>query len=196
MIKYVALDIGGVLAKTDITQLTEYEQILRRAYYCRNNPNQFNEIANTLHITPSLLLNESEMHIKEIFLKSYVLLDDALSSLEYIQSLSCIPALWSNNIGVLNDWLEQEGLLKYIDLAYVCNSFFMPLGSNKPNKQFFINALAQMKAAANEVLYIDDESQNVDAAIGLDIFGLCYEEKKMKLIPTIEKGLEIAKGRM
>ena len=196
MIKYVALDIGGLLAKTDIEQLTEYEQILRKAYYCRSYPNQFNEIAKSLHMTPSFLLNEAEKYIKEIFLKSYVLFDDALSSLEYIRSLSFIPSLWTNNIGVLNDWLEQEGLLKYIDLAYVCNSFFMPPESNKPTKQFFLNALAQMNATSQEILYIDDDSKNVDAALGLDILGLCYEEKKMKLVPTIKKGIEIAKGRM
>lgn len=194
MVKYVALDMGGVLSRIDITQLSEYEKLLRNVYYCRNNLTKLSEIASIHNTSPISLLAEAEKQINNIFLKSCILMDDALNSIEFIQSLSLTPVIWTNNIGALNQWLSQVGIFQYINPINVCNSFFMPSGYNKPHKKFFIHALEQIKADPSEVLFIDDDPKNIDSANDLGILGICYG-KNNQLVSTIEKGLNLTKRR-
>lgn len=162
MIKFIAFDIGGVLAYPDKQQLTNHEKLLLQAY--------LNEIKMDLE-----LKQEVTEKINGIYQKLYIPIEKNFQTLESVVKSGYLPSIWTNNRPAITAWIESSGIDKYLLPQFLCNSCNMPNGINKPNFMFYIHALRQMGALSNQVLFIDDNKKNIVEGEKLRISGIHYQ---------------------
>lgn len=162
MIKFIAFDIGGVLAYPDKQQLTNHEKLLLQAY--------LNEIK-----MDSELEQEVTEKINGIYQKLYIPIEKNFQTLESVVKSGYLPSIWTNNRPAITAWIKSSGIDKYLLSQFLCNSCNMPNGINKPNFMFYIHALRQMGALANQVLFIDDNKKNIVEGEKLRISGIHYQ---------------------
>ena len=176
-IKTVAFDVGGVLAYQNLSALTEEEQILFRIYMNRN------------HIQDPNLIEYASKRMPDIFLKIYKLSNSAMPTLEALKDMKKRLSIWTNNIGAIDGWFEHIGLYRYVKREDIINSFY--IGVDKPNIEFYRIALKHLRSAPQNVLFLDDNSKNIRAAIRCGITGILYhmppDNLKDIVIPEIKK---------
>lgn len=160
-IKTVAFDLGGVLAYQDHSALTEEELFLFKVYMHRNSNNAEKE-----------LVEYAKSKIGEIFVKMHKLNINTIQTLEMLKDANIKPSIWTNNIPEINLWFESINLYRYIKEEDVVNSFF--LGADKPDLEFYRRALLQIKNNPQDVLFFDDNINNVIAAREVNIIGEEY----------------------
>ncbi len=185
MIKIIALDIGGVIAYQDFNRLNPHQKYLLQIYQSKNYV-QFTQIPNNRKI-----ITEIESQIEDIYSKLYVLMDSTIETLEDIVQRQYKLSLWTNNRPAISKWLQESGILKYVDFKNVCNSYFMPNGSNKPNPRFYKCALKQLDVFPEQVLFVDDDIKNVIAAEKEGISSLHYTDTKQDLKSCIYQKIKI-----
>lgn len=172
--KNIAFDLGGVLAFLDWDALNENEKTILKAYFKRNDLAELERMASDLGIEIIDLLALVNRHIADIYRRAYKLNRYTIESFQMLKDSGIEPAIWTNNTNLLDDWIEQEGLHRFVLQRNVCNSFY--LGSDKPNPKFFEKALVQMCSAKDDVLFIDDDRKNIASA---KIFGIDAEQYDM-----------------
>ena len=159
----MAFDLGGVLAYQDLSVLNEEELFLFKVYMNRSK------------VEDKELVRYAEKRILDIYLKIHKLNPDTFNVLEILKVEKIIPSLWTNNIKYLNSWLDSVGLHKYIDNSNVINSYF--LNVDKPNKEFYYKALKQLKQSPNDILFFDDDMENVISSKRCGIESKIYDMK-------------------
>lgn len=160
-IKTVAFDLGGVLAYQDLSSLTEEELLLFKTYMNRKN------------IQNRELIEYARKRMPEIYLKIHRLTSDAVPTLEMLKDMKIKISIWTNNIKEIDNWFEEIGLYRYIKREDIINSFY--IGSDKPNLEFYRRALELLKSIPQNVLFLDDKSQNIKSAEECGINGRLYE---------------------
>ncbi len=162
-INSVAFDLGGVLAYRDLSCLTEEERMLVDVYMNRNS------------IQDEELVRYAASKMSEIFIKVYKLKGDAIPTLDMLKDEKITPAIWTNNVKMIDDWFEAVGLYRYIRREDIVNSFY--IGVDKPNLEFYRRALEIIKKHRNQVLFVDDSKRNVEGAKEIGIPSLVYREE-------------------
>lgn len=175
-IEVVAFDLGGVLAYQDLDKLTAEELFLLREYMNRKN------------IKDEELLFYAKSKIPEIYLKIYRLTPEAMETLQMLKDRNIRPSIWTNNIKEINDWFEEVGIYRYVDMKDVINSFY--IGINKPNIEFYRRALNTIKSEPQRVLFIDDNYQNIINALRCGINGQVYD-MSTSLLKTVERKVKV-----
>ncbi|MCM1052553.1 MAG: HAD hydrolase-like protein [Ruminococcus sp.] len=178
-VRTVAFDLGGVLAYQDLFILTEEELFLLKIFMNRNK------------CVNRELLEYAKSKIEEIYLKIHKLNNTAISTLEMLHQDGIRPSIWTNNIKEINAWFEEVGIYKYIRREDIINSIY--LGVDKPNINFYYKALTLLKNNPREVLFLDDNYQNVLNAIKCGIIGKEYNMKD-SLEETVKR--EIKRSRL
>lgn len=178
-VKTVAFDLGGVLAYQDLSVLTEEELVLLQTFMNRNKD------VNKEH------LEYAKSKIAEIYLKIYRLNSETIPTLEMLKQQKIRPSIWTNNIKEIDAWFEEVGLYKYIKREDIINSIY--LGVDKPNIGFYRKALWLLKNNPDDVLFLDDNRNNVLNAKKYGIIGKEYNMSE-SLEKTVET--EIRKGRL
>lgn len=177
-VETVAFDLGGVLAYQDLSLLTDEELLLFKVYMNRNS------------IADKELVEYAKRKMPEIYLKIHKLSEEALTTLEMLRDSGVRSSIWTNNIGEIDNWLEQVGLYRLIRREDIINSFY--IGSDKPSIEFYQKALFLLKNSPQEVLFLDDSLENIIGAKKCGIDGRLY-----KTSDSLEKIVEtgIKKGR-
>lgn len=178
-VKTIAFDLGGVLVYQDLSKLTEEELLLLQTFMNRNQ------------VVDRELLEYAKSKIAEIYLKIHKLNSETIPTLEMLQQDKIKPSIWTNNIKEIDAWFEEVGLYRYIKKENIINSFY--LGFDKPNINFYRNALLLLKNKPEDVLFFDDNYANI---LGARKCGICSREYDMResLQETVET--EIRKGRL
>ncbi len=174
-VKTIAFDLGGVLAYQDLSVLTEEEKLLFQTYMNRNKG------ANRE------LLEYAKSKIAEIYLKIHRLNIGTISTLEMLQEKEIRSSIWTNNIKEIDAWLEEAGLYRYIRREDIVNSIY--LGVDKPDLEFYHKALYLLKNSPSDVLFLDD---NYDNVLGAQICGV--KAKVYNMSESLEETVETAIG--
>lgn len=175
-IRAVAFDLGGVLAYQDLTVLTDEEKSLFGIYQKYAGKNSVSK-------DDREFLEYAKSRMLDITLKINKLNSETLDVLERLQTERIRISIWTNNTPYLNAWLEEVGILKFIALENIINSYY--LGYDKPNRLFYINALKQLQVMASQVLFLDDSIKNIISARNCGIECVRYN-MKMSLKDTID----------
>lgn len=177
-IKTVAFDLGGVLTYQDFSCLSEEEKFLWNIHMNRNN------------ISDKKLVDYAQSRIEEIYIKLNKLRNGSREVLEFLLDERIKVSIWTNNIAPLDVWLEENGIYKYVTKLNVINSFY--LGVDKPKLEFYRKALTILKDNPKEVMFLDDNFENVRSSLECGIQGIQYE-KTEEIIDVVQAGLR--KGR-
>lgn len=172
--KNIAFDLGGVLAYLDWDVLNESEKMILKSYFKRNDLVELERMASDLGIRVNDLLASVNRHIADIYRRAYKLNKYTIEAFQMLKDSGIEPAIWTNNTNLLGDWIEQEGLHRFVLQRNVCNSFY--LRSDKPNPKFFEKALVQMRSVKDDVLFIDDDEKNITSA---KVFGIDAKQYDM-----------------
>ena len=84
------------------------------------------------------------------------LFSDSIEILSYLKNEGYKVAIISNSPPTANDQLQDLGIKDYIDTAV----FSFEVGSRKPEKEIFLNLLAQTKVEPSDALMIGDSLKN------------------------------------
>lgn len=184
-IKTIAFDLGGVLAYQDLTVLTDEEKLLFDIYQKYAGKKRVSK-------DDREFLEYAKSRMLEITLKINKLNSETLAVLERLQSEKIRSSIWTNNTPYLNAWLEEVGILNFISLENVINSYY--LGYDKPNRFFYINALEKIQTNASQVLFLDDSPKNLKGARNCGIECIQYN-MDMDLKDTMDEVYEKARVR-
>lgn len=165
-IKMVAFDLGGVLAYRDLSVLSAEEQNLLLIYQKYMGIKDVNP-------KDKEFLEYAGSKMEEITRKIYKLNSETLDVLKMLYYNGIDISLWTNNTPYLNSSLEQVGILRYISLENVINSYY--LGYDKPNKYFYLKALELLLIRASQILFVDDNRDNLISAKNCGIQTLEYD---------------------
>jgi FMN phosphatase YigB (HAD superfamily) len=165
-IKMVAFDLGGVLAYRDLSVLSAEEQNLLLIYQKYMGIKDVNP-------KDKEFLEYAGSKMEEITRKIYKLNSETLDVLKMLYYNGIDISLWTNNTPYLNSSLEQVGILRYIPLENVINSYY--LGYDKPNKYFYLKALELLLIRASQILFVDDNRDNLISAKNCGIQTLEYD---------------------
>ena len=156
----------GVLAYRDLSVLSAEEQNLLLIYQ---------KYMGIKGVNPKdkEFLEYARSKMEEITRKIYKLNREALDVLKMLHYNGIGISLWTNNTPYLNSSLEQVGVLRYIPLENVINSYY--LGYDKPNKYFYLKALELLHIRASQILFVDDNRDNLISAKNCGIQTLEYD---------------------
>ena len=92
----------------------------------------------------------------------------------------------NNEARELNDFrIEQFGLGAYLDV-FLSSCY---VGMRKPDPKFFELALDVLQRDADEVAFIDDRQHNCDAASGVGIHAIRYQDEPQSVRPLEKWGM-------
>lgn len=175
-IKTTAFDLGGVLAYQDLTILTDEERSLFDIYQKYAGKKMVSKYDREF-------LEYAKSRMLDITLKINKLNSETLDVLERLQVEKIRASIWTNNTPYLNAWLEEVGIIKFVTLENVINSYYF--GYDKPSELFYINALKKLQVKASHVLFLDDSAENVRNARNCGIECVQYN-MNMSLKDTID----------
>ena len=76
--------------------------------------------------------------------------------------------------------------MKRFDIKYLDDIIISAeINKTKPNDDFYEYILEKYNIKPNELLFIDDREENVDAAINLGINAIKYNSREMDLLETV-----------
>lgn len=185
MLKIVAFDLGGVLAYQDDSRLNNHEKFLLKFYLDK----QYSKLK--LQKEKQELVLETELKIDDIYSKLYALAPGSLDCLEFIKQSGYQASLWTNNRNAIKKWLINSGITHYIPQKYICNSCNMSNGTNKPDTKFYISALNQIQGLPYQVLFVDDDSKNIEGAKKIGIPSLLYQSTATNLKESVKAKIKV-----
>lgn len=174
-LKFVAFDLGGVLAYRDVSSLTDEEKALLDIYhdYMRKELNQ----------KDYSLLEYARSKMSDIYLKIHKLSKYAIPTLDMLKQEKIGISIWTNNNPYIVPWLHNSGLLEYLPEHLFINSFY--LGYDKPDSEFYLACLNILEMLPSNVLFLDDSLKNVVGARNCGIDTILYD-MSMDLFGVVE----------
>lgn len=182
-IRVVAFDLGGVLAYCDNSKLSDEELYLLQ-FYKKYMSRQI------VSKKDRYFLEYAKSKMSDIYLKIHKLNNDSLPVLEMLQNEKIRTSIWTNNTPYISSWLEEVGLTRFIHSRDIINSFY--LGYDKPDIRFYLEALRILNINPLSVLFLDDNSINVESATRCGIWGEQYT-MQMSLYTKVKDMIRIRK---
>lgn len=164
-LKFVAFDLGGVLAYQDVSGLNDEEKVLLDIYldYMRKKLNQ----------KDYSLLEYARLRMSDIYLKIHKLSKYAIPTLDILKQEKIGISIWTNNNPYIVPWLHNSGLLEYLPEHLFINSFY--LGYDKPDSNFYLACLNILGMLPSNILFLDDNLENVVGARNCGIDTILYD---------------------
>lgn len=182
-IRFVAFDLGGVLAYCDNSKLSDEELYLLQ-FYKKYMSRQI------VSKKDRDFLEYVKSKMSDIYLKIHKLNNDTIPVLEMLQDEKIRTSIWTNNTPYINSWLEEVGLTRFIYSRDIINSFY--LGYDKPDIHFYLEALRVLNINSINVLFLDDNNINVKSAMRCGIWGEQYT-MQMSLYTKVKDMIRIRK---
>jgi|GEM_PF-1120542 HAD superfamily hydrolase (TIGR01509 family) len=170
-IKAIAFDLVGVLLKEKNYTLSSQEQILEQQLGNINPDCEFYSWA-----TEQLKISQScvEQMVQNIILNIYELKDPEIFSKILSEFPSIKLAIASNHISEIKIWLNKKGLLPYFHTVVISGE----VGVGKPDPKFYEILVRELGEKPYEILLIDDNDANIDAAREFGLLALQYDGTK------------------
>ena len=166
-IKAIAFDLGGVLIKENDYSLTEKAQILEKSFGKINNNDEYLDWATK---TTNFSKKEINQITEEIIQNIYDLRDpDIFNHLPKVKL-----AIASNHLSAIHKWIDKSEIRKYFDYILISAD----IGIGKPNKEFFEKLVSGLGEKKEDILFIDDDINNVEGAKKFGLSVLHYNRSK------------------
>lgn len=178
MIKVIAFDLVGVLVTEKDINLNDTEEKLERLFGANESDEDYINKA-------SLITNENIIDItKNIINKLYVVKDrDIFKKIKEKYSVKIIIA--TNHVSYINDYIINNLDIENIDDIIISAK----INKIKPNKDFYEYILDKYNIKNNELLFIDDNIENINAAASMNI-NTIKVNKDTDILLSIKKYME------
>ena len=176
MIKVIAFDLVGVLVTEKDVEFSPTEDKLERMFGANISDNEYIEKAkkiitneqDIIKITKGIINKLYEVKDKEVFKKIK----------EKYHDIKIIVA--TNHVSYVKDFIYKNLDKSYIDDIIISAE----IHKVKPNADFYNTILDKYKLTPNELLFVDDNQENIDGANKLKINTLKVE-KRSKVINEV-----------
>lgn len=178
MIKVIAFDLIGVLLRENDYVLSDQEDKIERLFGKNSSDEEvINKAMKLTGLSEDAVVNE----IKKIISSIYDVVIDLREIKNKYKDVKLFVA--SNHVSYVKDFIrEKYGNL--FDKIIISAS----LGSYKPKKAFFEALINQAKVKPEEILFLDDRQENVDAALAVGIKAVLIEG--YNVLEVIDKNLK------
>ncbi len=178
MIKVIAFDLVGVLITEKDIILNDTEEKIERLFGANESDEDYINQA-------ELITNENIIDItKNIINKLYVVKDkDIFRKIKEKYQVKIIIA--TNHIFFIKDYIVNNMDIKNIDDIIISAT----INKVKPNKDFYEYILDKYKIKNNELLFIDDNIENINAAASMNI-NTIKVNKDTDILLSIKKYME------
>lgn len=166
-IKAIAFDLGWVFIKENDFLLSPQEEILERQLWRINEDEEYIERAML-----KLWLSRAEVikSIEMIILNIYELRDESI----FTKLPKLKFAIASNHLSYIHKRLKKKWVEKYFDVIIISADIHL----EKPNPDFFKILISKLNELPQEILFVDDDENNINAAKKLKIQTLHYDRWK------------------
>lgn len=177
MIKVIAFDLVGVLVNERDIVLSNEEEKLERLFgpnlsdgdYLKKANKIVNDETNILYITRALINKLYKVKDREIFKK----VKEINSDVKIV--------IATNHISFVKDFINNNFDTMYLDDLIISAE----INKIKPNLDFYKYVLDKYKIEANELLFLDDNMENINKAKELGIQTIKVE-KNSNLVSEVE----------
>ena len=176
MIKVIAFDLVGVLVTEKDIELSPTEDKLERMFGANISNDEYIKTAKTV------ITNEQDIIkiTKEIINKLYEVKDKEVFKKIKKEYNDIKVIIATNHISYVKDFIYQNFDKSYIDDIIISAE----IHKVKPNADFYKTILDKYKLTPNELLFVDDNQENIDGANKLKINTLKVE-KRSKVINEV-----------
>ena len=168
MIKVIAFDLIGVLAFEKDISLTKEEEFLERMFGPNMSDADYLFSARKIISKDSIIMNLTENLINKLY---EVKNPDVFKKLkEKYPKIKLIIA--TNHVSYIRDFVGKSFIIDYLDDLLISSE----IHKIKPNKDFYEYILNKYNIKPNELLFIDDNSNNIESANNLGINTIKYNK--------------------
>lgn len=181
MIKVIAFDLGGVLITEKDIKMSLDEEKLERLFGPNISDDEYLRIAKNIvpnnidiiKITINIINKLYEVREKDLLL-------NIKNKYPYIKIV-----IATNHVSYIREYINNNLDIKNIDEIYISAE----INKIKPNKDFYEEIVNKMKCKPDEILFLDDNQNNVDGAkeYGLNAIKV---DKNMNLFEKVSVTLE------
>lgn len=175
-IRAIAFDLGGVLIKENDYSLSDIAKILESNFGKINNDEDYYDRASKItnlpkekiiEITENIVENIYSLREPEIF--------DSLPNLKL--------AIASNHLSAIWKWIDKIWIRGKFDCILISGN----LGVEKPYKEFYEKLISELKEKPENILFIDDNIENIKGAQIVWLQTLHYNRQKRLTSEILEK---------
>ena len=83
-------------------------------------------------------------------------------------------AIASNHLSAINIWIDNMELRERFDYILISAD----CGIEKPNREFYEKLIANLKEKPEDILFVDDDQENIEAAKKSGLSVLLYDNSK------------------
>lgn len=166
-IKAIAFDLGGVLIKEKDINLSPLEEILEKQFGNLNTKKSFFDWAIK---ETNLSKEEIENSVKRIISIIYQIKEPDL--FQKIPKFRFFIA--TNHLSYVNNWIYSQNFFDNIEAVINSDN----IGFQKPDKNFYNYLISKVKEKPESILFIDDNSSNINGAKNCGLQTLFFERNK------------------
>ena len=175
-IKAIAFDLGGVLIKENNYSLWEIAQILEKKFGKINNDKEYYERA-------TKETNLSEKEVRKVVEKTIENIYD-LREPEIFNSLPNIKlAIASNHLSTIWKWIDKIWIRPKFDCILISGN----IGIEKPHREFYERLILELKEKPENILFIDDNVENIKGAEAVWLRTLHYDRLKNLTVEVLNR---------
>lgn len=162
MIKYIAFDLVGVLVKEKDILLTSEEKKLEKMFGPNINDSEYLLEAKKIFNNDSIIIGTTEKLIDKLYEPREIDIFKKLK--ERYKNIKIIIA--TNHISLVRNFIEKTFESVYLDDILISSE----MHKIKPNPEFYEFILKKYKIKPNELLFVDDNIDNINSAkkIGIE----------------------------
>jgi len=166
-IKAIAFDLGGVLIEENDYPLSAIEEILEQQFGKINtNEAYYSWAQKTTNLSEEKIKTMVENIIANIYdIREY----DIFDRLPKIKL-----AIASNHLSAINKRIDNMELREKFD----CIVISADIGIEKPNKEFYEKLITDLKEKPEDILFVDDNKENIETAKKIGLSVLLYDRSK------------------
>ena len=175
MIKVVAFDLVGVLVKEKDISLTNLESQLERLFGPNISDLEYLNEARKI-VNDDNLINTTTINIIN---KLYEIKDTSLLEKLRNKYPNIKLVLATNHLSMINDYINKNFIFDNIFISADIHKI-------KPNKDFYYEIIDKMKCNPNEILFLDDNKENIEGAKNCELNTILVD-KNMNIYEEIIK---------
>ncbi len=166
-IKAIAFDLGGVLMEENEYPLSAIEETLEQQFGKINTNEKYYAWAQK---ATNLSEEEIKNMVEDIIANIYDIREhDIFDHLPKIKL-----AIASNHLSAINKRIDNMELREKFD----CILISADIGIEKPNKEFYEKLITDLKEKPEDILFVDDSEENIEAAKQAGLSVLHYDRSK------------------
>lgn len=171
MIKVIAFDLVGVLVREKDIEMTNIEEQIERLFGPNMSDSEYLEKAKEIYLGDIISITKDLVN-KLYEVKDRNLLDSVKKTFPNIKIV-----IATNHVSFIRDFIEKEFIVDDIIISSEINMI-------KPNSCFYNYLLDKYKIQASELLFLDDNFENVRGAKNIGI-NTIKVDKNMSLFDEI-----------